>query len=253
MTEPEQPPQGGATDAAGQQPAADASRPPAVPDPPESPEGPTEIDTETPGAEGGTGPDGSGDEGAPDWEALAAEDPRSRAELLAELNAAEDERDEYLDALQRTRAEFDNYRKRMMRESNRQREAGKAEVAEALVDVLDDFDRTLEATAGGPAEGAADGSQEATGVEHQPAGADDGLARGIELVHGNLVDALTSVGLSRIDETGVPFDPNRHEAVQRRDADDGAEPDEPVVVEVFRPGYEMSGRVVRAAMVVVEQ
>lgn len=166
----------------------------------------------------------------PDWEARAREDPRSRAELLQQLADATDSRDEYLDALQRARAEFDNYRKRMMREGSAQREAGKADVAAALLDVLDDFDRTLDA---------ADTS------------GDDGLAKGVQLVHGKLVDALRGLGLSRIDEADVAFDPSRHEAVQQREA--GEDGQEPVVAEVLRPGYEMSGRVIRAAMVVVEQ
>lgn len=166
----------------------------------------------------------------PDWEALAAEDPRSPAELLAELTEAEARRDEYLEDVRRARAEFENYRKRTMKEATGQRDHGRADVAARLLDVLDDFDRTL---------GAAQGSS------------DEGLSRGVELVYGKLVSALRELGLVRIDATGVPFDPTRHEAVQEVAADEPG--NEPVVAEVFRPGYEMSGRVLRAAMVVVKQ
>lgn len=213
------------TDETSQEPRPDEeAAPPAVVDHEEAPSEPRAVpDPEEAEPE-------AADEEGPDWEALAEEDPRSGAELLSQLAAAESARDEYLDALQRARAEFDNYRKRMMREASGQREAGKAEVAGALLDVLDDFDRTLEA---------ADASQ------------DDGLAKGVELVHGKLMDALKGMGLARIDETGVAFDPSRHEAVQQREAEE--ERDEPVVTEVLRPGYEMAGRVIRAAMVVVEQ
>ncbi|MDX1660117.1 MAG: nucleotide exchange factor GrpE [Nitriliruptorales bacterium] len=166
----------------------------------------------------------------PDWEVLASEDPRSRAELLAELTEAEARRDEYLEDVRRARAEFDNYRKRVMREGTSQRQAGIAELAGKLLDVLDDFDRTLEAANASP---------------------DESLKKGVELVYGNLVHVLKSVGLERIDETGVAFDPQRHEAVQTKPAEEPR--DEPVVVEVYRPGYALGDRVLRAAMVVVEQ
>jgi molecular chaperone GrpE len=166
----------------------------------------------------------------PDWEALAAADPRSPAELLAELTEAEARRDEYLEDVRRARAEFENYRKRTMKEATGQRDHGRADVAVRLLDVLDDFDRTLDAAQGS---------------------SDEGLSRGVELVYGKLVSALRELGLARIDATGVPFDPTRHEAVQEVAADEPG--NEPVVAEVFRPGYEMSGRVLRAAMVVVKQ
>ena len=166
----------------------------------------------------------------PDWEVLATQDPRSKAELLAELTEAEARRDEYLEDVRRARAEFDNYRKRVMREGTSQRQAGIAELAGRLLDVLDDFDRTIEAAGASP---------------------DEGLKKGVELVHGKLVEVLKSFGLERIDETDVAFDPTRHEAVQNKPAEEPR--DEPIVVEVYRPGYEIAGRVLRAAMVVVEQ
>lgn len=166
----------------------------------------------------------------PDWDALAERDPRSAGELLAELTEAEARRDEYLDDVRRARAEFDNFRKRMMREAQQARASGAAEVAARLLDVLDDFDRTVEA---------AQSSE------------DDGLRKGVEMVHGKLRDVLQASGLTRIDQTGVAFDPERHEAVQQVAADEPL--DEPVVDAVLRPGYEFSGRVIRAAMVAVRQ
>ena len=166
----------------------------------------------------------------PDWGALAEADPRSPGELLAELTEAEARRDEYLDDVRRARAEFENYRKRMLREASQMRASGTAELAGKLLDVLDDFDRTLDAAQNSP---------------------DDGLKKGVELVYGKLVEVLRAAGLSRIDEAGVPFDPERHEAVQQVAADEPV--DEPVVDEVLRPGYEMTGRVIRAAMVAVRQ
>lgn len=165
-----------------------------------------------------------------DLEELAASDPRTKAEMLGELVVAEHKRDEYLDDLRRSHADFENYRRRVMREGAVQREAGKADVAGGLLEVLDDLDRTLQA---------ADGS------------ADHDLAKGVTLVAEKLVKALRDVGLERVDEAGVPFDPNVHEAVSQVP---GERPgDDPVVAEIFRPGYRLGDRVLRAAMVVVAQ
>ena len=164
-----------------------------------------------------------------DIEALADSDPRSKGELLAELMAAEAKRDEYLDDLRRSHADFENYRRRVMRDGALQRAAGKAEVASALLEVLDDLDRTLVAAEGSP---------------------DPDLHTGVRLVASKLVDGLRQLGLERIDATGVAFDPEVHEAVQQQPGDgvDG----EPMVVTVLRPGYRMGDRVLRAAMVAVQ-
>jgi molecular chaperone GrpE len=173
----------------------------------------------------------SGDVGSPYApDEITDPDPRSQDELLAELFEAESRRDEYLDDLRRARAEFENFRKRTMREGGLQREAGKAEVATSLLEVLDDLDRTLEAA---------------------DASSDETLAKGVTLVADKLVRSLRAQGLEQVAETGVPFDPNVHEAVQQRSADEPR--DEPVVAEVLRPGYRIGERVLRAAMVVVEQ
>jgi len=164
-----------------------------------------------------------------DIEALADSDPRSKGELLAELMAAEAKRDEYLDDLRRSHADFENYRRRVMRDGALQRAAGKAEVAGALLEILDDLDRTLVAAEGSP---------------------DHDLHTGVRLVASKLVDALRQFGLERIDATGVAFDPEVHEAVQQQPGDgvDG----EPMVVTVLRPGYRLDDRVLRAAMVAVQ-
>ena len=171
---------------------------------------------------------GGADPGAEQQE--QPEDTRTRDELLAALAEAEQQRDDYLDGVQRARAEFENYRRRTMREGANQRDAGKAELAEGLLEVLDDLDRTLDAA---------------------EASEDETLARGVQLVAEKLVRALRASGLERIDETGVAFDPNLHEAVQQTEADEPRE--QPVVAQMLRPGYLLGERVLRAAMVVVEQ
>jgi molecular chaperone GrpE len=175
--------------------------------------------------------------GEPDARHDASQEPEGLAFADGAGEAPEDdpvalvakERDDYLDALRRKQAEFENFRKRMMREGATQRIAGHAEVAERMLDVLDDFDRTIEAAGD----------------------VDPGFLKGVQLVHDKLARVLADFGLQRIADTGVAFDPNRHEAVQQVPAEEGA--DEPRVAAVLRPGYELGERVLRAAMVVVAQ
>ena len=182
-------------------------------------------------AEAADAPDGPEEhEEHVDLEAVAAADPRTRGELLAELATAEHKRDEYLDDLRRSHAEFENYRRRVMREGAAQREAGKVEVIESLLETLDDLDRTLDAA-------------EESSDEH--------LAKGVKLVASKLIEALAGLGLERIDAVEVVFDPTVHEAVQQRPAEQDR--DDATVVQVLRPGYRLGERVLRAAMVVVEQ
>ncbi len=204
--------------------------PPAEPSPsaPSAPDGATssadaEADAGAATADADADPQGHGVAAAP------VEDPRSPQELRAELAEAESRRDEYLDDLRRARAEFENYRKRTTREAGGARELGRADVVGALLDVLDDVDRTREA---------ADSSS------------DESLAKAVELVADKLARTLAGQGLERIDETGVAFDPDVHEAVQQVEADE--EVDQPQVHQVLRAGYRLGPRTLRAAMVVVE-
>lgn len=174
-------------------------------------------------------PDDAAD-AVPDPEDRVALDPRSPGQLLVALEDAESSRDEYLDALQRSRAEFDNYRRRTTRETASARRAGVGDLAASLLEVLDDLDRTAEVATS----------------SH-----DEGLAAGIAAVHRKLVDALLAAGITRVDEADVPFDATRHEAVQRIPADEPL--DDPEVAQVLRPGYFHDDRCLRAAMVVVRQ
>lgn len=158
-----------------------------------------------------------------------AEDDRSRDELVAALAAAEQERDEYLDALKRQKAEFQNYRKRAMREGAAERQKGEADVLAKLIEVVDDFE--LAVLAGESAKDVAS------------------LRKGVEMVYGKLIDVLRSFGLEKIGQEGVPFDPELHEAVQHEHDDEDR--DQPVVAEVMRNGYMVNDRVLRPAMVKV--
>ena len=152
-------------------------------------------------------------------EAVAGGDAGS--ELLQVLA----ERDEYLTHLQRTQAEFDNYRKRMLRDQTLHLERATASLIEQLLPVLDSFELAL-GSAG-------------TDVER--------LRKGVELVYGEFLGALEKAGLERIEAHGKPFDPEEHEAVMHVEDDGG----EPGVRDVVRSGYRFKGRVLRPAMVKV--
>ena len=166
----------------------------------------------------------------PDWEQRATDDGRTPGQLLEALEEAQHDRDDYLDALQRSRAEFDNFRRRSAREAAGARQAGVGDLATRLLDVIDDLDRTVAV------------AQESS---------DEGLAAGITAVRRKLVDVLLAAGVERIDEKDVPFDATRHEAVQQVPAEQPVE--EPEVAQVLRPGYVQGDRVLRAAMVTVRQ
>ena len=126
----------------------------------------------------------------------------------------------YLDDLRRLQAEFDNYRKRMMREQTEIAGRASSRLIERLLVVLDNFDRAL---------------------------AHDSENNGLQLLHKELVSALEPEGLEVIEALGKSFDPNLHEAVESHEQDDVSEP---ICTEVYRTGYLLKGRVLRPALVV---
>lgn len=151
-------------------------------------------------------------------EATVVEEP------VDELTAARADAAQYLDDLKRLKAEFENFRKRMVREQTLVVERASASVVERLLPVLDNFDLALIAA----------GSTNDY----------EAMVRGVELVYSELRDTLRKEGLERMDTVGEAFDPERHEAVLHDDGDE-------VVVDEMRPGYLFGGRVLRPAMVKV--
>lgn len=146
--------------------------------------------------------------------------------LEGELASCRAEAAEWRDKAARAQADFENARKRLeSRHDDALKRAGERIVSN-LIPVLDDLDRAIE-------HAVADGSD---------------LSEGMDAVRRKLLDVLGREGCSAIDPFGEKFDPNRHQAVQTRE--DVEVPDH-TVVEVFQKGYEMHGRVLRAAMVVV--
>ncbi|HWC13511.1 MAG TPA: nucleotide exchange factor GrpE [Actinomycetota bacterium] len=134
---------------------------------------------------------------------------------------AEQPKGEYLEDLKRLQADFDNYRKRMMRDQASVGERAAARVIENLLPVLDNFERAIAHGEGG---------------------------EGVQLVFKDLKAALEREGLEEVPGEGVEFDPNVHEAIESREVE-GLE--QPTVIEVYRRGYMHKGQLLRAAMVVV--
>ncbi len=135
------------------------------------------------------------------------------------------ERDEYLLALQRTQADFENYRKRIARLQDEQSARAAAALVSKLLPVLDTLDL---------AEAHLNESLDVS---------EDGKA--LRASRAMLMDILGKEGLERLDRAGVPFDPSVHDAVAHTDGEGG----ETMVEEVFRSGYRWKGQVLRPAMV----
>ncbi len=144
----------------------------------------------------------------------------AQVEVDLDLAAMAAERDDYLDALRRLQADFENYKKRMLRQQTETLERAGEDLAFKLLPVLDTIDLARQ----------------------------HGAADGVDPIANSLIDVLRKAGLERIDPVGQPFDPNEHEAVAHESGDGGGEPE---VVGLMRAGYRWKGRLIRPAMVIV--
>lgn len=159
-----------------------------------------------------TAPEGAGESDSPDSAPLDVET------LVTTLETVTGERDDYLDALRRLQAEFENYRKAVAKRESDARERANESLVSELLPVLDACDGAV-----------ANGSED------------------VALIQAPLIEVLNKQGLVRLAEAGAHFDPELHEAVMHEDGDG----DGPVVAEVLRVGYQWRGRTLRAAMVKV--
>ena len=150
---------------------------------------------------------------------------------LDELTAKAQKADEYLELAQRTRADFENYRKRAARETAAAQQRGVVKLVRELLPAVDNLDRALEAL---------------TSVETSSNG--DELASGIKLVHAELIAALGRAGVERFDPVGEPFDPESHEAVGQQPVE-GTQSG--TIVEVYQRGYRLGDSLIRPARVLV--
>ncbi|MDX6603121.1 MAG: molecular chaperone GrpE, partial [Solirubrobacterales bacterium] len=161
----------------------------------------------------------------------AEEADQVETDLDARVADTQRERDEYLDLAKRTKADFENYRKRMAAEVQAATARGRAELIRDVVPALDDLERAIQA-AGLDPEG----------------DSDDGLGHGVLLVFRSLRDSLTRNGVEAVDPKGEKFDPMQHEALSTRPAE-GVESG--TVVEVLQKGYRLGEQLIRPARVVV--
>jgi len=130
--------------------------------------------------------------------------------------------------LKRMAADFDNFRRRQAQERENLLKFAGERILERFLDVLDNFERALVA------------GEKATEPQQ--------VLTGVSLIYRQLGDFLAKEGVTPMDAKGSPFDPNQHEAVVQMDVDDV--PDQ-TVLEEFRKGYTLNGRVIRHAMVKV--
>jgi molecular chaperone GrpE len=162
------------------------------------------------------------DEEEPQVDEPAAPEPEPEDELTVALR----EREEYLALAQRAQADFENYRKRAAKEAALAGERAKSGLVTELLPVVDNLERAL----------ASAGEEE------------DHLAKGVELVHQELIAVLARSGVVQFDPAGEQFDPEVHEALSVR-AEEGAAPG--VVLDVIEKGYKLGDAVLRPARVVV--
>lgn len=156
----------------------------------------------------------------------------AHADIPADVSAdaptdTQPEAPDYLALAQRTKADFENYRRRMAREVAQSTDRGMARLAKELLPALDHLELSLKA---------AEGHGE--------------VVKGFAMVREELVAAMGRVGIQPFSPQGYPFDPNEHEAMSARPAED-VEPG--IVVEVYQQGYRLNGTVLRPARVVVAQ
>ena len=154
-----------------------------------------------------------------------AEEPVAEADKVTPQNSeAEEWKDKYL----RLSAEFDNYRKRTLREKMELIESGGEDVIKSMLAVMDDFDRALNAM------------QSATDVAS--------VREGVELISQKMRDALKAKGVSEIEANGALLDTDLHEAVAKFPAGDD---NKGKVIDVVQKGYKLKEKVIRYAKVVV--
>jgi len=152
--------------------------------------------------------------------------PRSeqaQGERVSEVEKLRAERDVLVDRLARMQAEFDNARKRAQREQQDYRDYALTDTVKTLIPVMDSFDRALQSS---------------------PEKSEFHL--GVELIHKQLLDALTKIGVQPIAAKGQQFDPRFHEAIEMVDSEDAK--DNEVIYELQR-GYKLKDRLLRPAMV----
>ena len=160
------------------------------------------------------------------------------ADRSAEIEKLKKELDQVTDRWKRQAADFQNYRRRTEQEKEQMVSFGKAMVIQQLLDVVDDFERSLEATEQTEKNGGTEGVSTY-----------ESLKSGVELVYQKLMDELKKMDVVPIEALGQPFDEDFHEALMQQPVADGQEPG--IIVSEIQRGYRMGDRVLRHSKVVV--
>jgi molecular chaperone GrpE len=169
----------------------------------------------------------------PTWPDPTASDETGQADVApGDAEAGEDdalatalaERDDYLDQLQRSRAEFVNFRRRSDQERAQLREFVARDITSQFIPVIDDFERAMTMAPSNPE--------------------DAGFVQGVEMIQSKLRSVFDRLGVVKVDALGQPFDPALHEAVATEPGTNGS-----TVVEVYQNGYRIGDTLVRPAMV----
>ena len=158
---------------------------------------------------------------APEPTAVGEEAGKAQAQLAA----LQSDNDQLKDQLLRARAEFDNYRKRTLRDMEQNRQSATANLIRLLLPVLDNLERAL-----------------------AHANEDDGLTVGVRMVHKQFLDALTSEGLEPVPARGMAFDRTLHDALAMTPSETV---EHGIILEEFERGYKLRDQVLRPAKVVV--
>lgn len=152
-----------------------------------------------------------------------------QTDLIAQLEEAQNQAEDYLDSLQRERATFQNYKKRVERERAEQSKSIAGGLLVKLLPVLDDFYRAIEAV---------------------PETEQDDWYNGVTLILKKLERYLADQNVTEIDALGKQFDPNFHEAIG---VDGDSDADSGTITQVMLRGYQLGDRVLRPAMVRVAE
>jgi molecular chaperone GrpE len=162
----------------------------------------------------------SRDEGG---EPSGEEDPANEEERIVE-DEPEEQPEDYLALAQRVQADFENYRKRVARDTAAAGERARSGLVRELLPIVDNLERAL--------------ASAEEGEQH--------LAEGVRLVHSELIAVLERNGVQQFDPSGEKFDPAEHEALSMRDEGESG-----LVVDVVEKGYRSNGTILRPARVVV--
>ncbi len=160
------------------------------------------------------------------------------ADRAVEIERLNNELGQATDQLKRQAAEFQNYRRRTEQEKAQSVTLGKSLVITSLLEIIDDFERSLEAT-----------NKAEQDVEGELSPTYQSLKNGVDLVYQKLKGELTRLGVEPIEAIGLPFNEDLHEAMMQQPAAEGEEAG--IVLTEIQRGYRMGDRVLRHARVIV--